>query len=232
MIPLILITLIALTIAVAMSVVAWRLIRQERRRSDARVAALAAEIREHDVPSITEEPLPVAMHAMFAARSDGRGRLGPVGILAVGIVVVGSLLALVTTLNHRSRVQPEAASVEVARAPDPPAGPPLELVALSHQRDGDRILVKGAVRGSRTSASGFPLTAVVYVFDHEGTFVASGRAPLAPAAPGDLSNVESTFAVSISGIRDVYRYRVSFRDDEHTIAHLDRRDSRLNAQLP
>jgi hypothetical protein len=72
----------------------------------------------------------------------------------------------------------------------------------------------------------------VYVFDHAGAFVASGRAPLAASTPGGASNVESTFAVAIAGVRDVHRYRVSFRDDDQAIAHLDRREGRLNAQLP
>ena len=38
------VTLISLTMAFAMGIVTWRVIREERRRSDARVAALIAEL--------------------------------------------------------------------------------------------------------------------------------------------------------------------------------------------
>ena len=48
-ITLIVVTLLSLAVAGAMSVVAWRVARDERRRSEARVAALAADIRSTDV---------------------------------------------------------------------------------------------------------------------------------------------------------------------------------------
>ena len=46
---LLIVTLASMLIAAIMSLVAWRLGCEERRRSDARVEALAAEI--HDVPA-------------------------------------------------------------------------------------------------------------------------------------------------------------------------------------
>ena len=46
------VTVISLTMALAMGVVTWRLVREERRRSDARVATLMAELeRSHRVGS-------------------------------------------------------------------------------------------------------------------------------------------------------------------------------------
>ena len=50
MLFLLLVTLISLLLAVIMSVIAWRVAGEERRRSDARVAALAADI--HDSPRV------------------------------------------------------------------------------------------------------------------------------------------------------------------------------------
>ena len=43
---LLLVTLISLVLAVIMAVIAWHVSQEERRRSQARVAALAAEIRD------------------------------------------------------------------------------------------------------------------------------------------------------------------------------------------
>jgi hypothetical protein len=81
--------------------------------------------------------------------------------------------------------------------------------------------VTGLVRNPG-SAPG-PITAVVFAFDRDGGFVASGRAPLefATIAAGD----ESPFQVTIPGVKDVGRYRVSFRTKDAVVRHVDRRPS-------
>jgi hypothetical protein len=63
--------------------------------------------------------------------------------------------------------------------------------------------------------------AVVFAFDRDGGFVSSGRAPLefAAIAAGD----ESPFRVTIPDVKDVGRYRVSFRTEAGVVRHVDRR---------
>jgi hypothetical protein len=65
--------------------------------------------------------------------------------------------------------------------------------------------------------------AVVFVFDRDGGFVASGRAPLefATIARGD----ESPFQVTIPDVKEVGRYRVSFRTQAGIVRHVDLRST-------
>ena len=67
---------------------------------------------------------------------------------------------------------------------------------------------------------------MVYLFDDEGHFFASGKAALdvPTVEPGD----ESPFVVKVSGPSPVSKYRVGFRQgDGRVVAHIDRR-----GQLP
>jgi hypothetical protein len=94
-------------------------------------------------------------------------------------------------------------------------------VALGHERDGDRLTVRGVVR--MPSGSGIDrLTAVVFLYSRDGGFLASGRAAVESAANG-LSG-EGTFIVSVPGADEVGRYRVSFRSDDKVVPHVDRRE--------
>ena len=52
------VTIVALLMTLMMGVVTWRLVREERRRSAARLAALAAEIRRGDEPAATPRQPP------------------------------------------------------------------------------------------------------------------------------------------------------------------------------
>src|SRR5438874_1515081 len=67
-ITLILVTLLSLTLAAVMTTLAWRLAREERRRSDARVAALAAEI--HSEPRLSEATALDRLHATGPSMTD------------------------------------------------------------------------------------------------------------------------------------------------------------------
>jgi len=154
------------------------------------------------------------------------------------VIVVGCAAALVVALSGSGRsgrtISPVAATSPVASASRPTTPQdsrtplPLELIALSHERDADRLTVRGVVRNPGAGAEVHRLTAVVFVFNHDGGFVASGRAAVdaLPLVPG----AEAPFAVTIAGAADVGRYRVSFRTDERVVPHVDRRD-RAMAQL-
>jgi hypothetical protein len=107
----------------------------------------------------------------------------------------------------------------------PPAEPPpqsLELTALTHERDGDKLIVRGIVRnaGSRTATD--ELIAMVFLFTYEGSFLGSGRSAISPGAGSDPT--ETPFAVTIPGADKVGRYRVSFRSGQRVVPHVDRRN--------
>ena len=65
------------------------------------------------------------------------------------------------------------------------------------------------------------LTAVVLVFDRDGGFLTTGRQALdtGTLTPG----TEAAFVVTVAGAANVGRYRVSFRQGEHTLPHVDTR---------
>ena len=67
----------------------------------------------------------------------------------------------------------------------------------------------------------------MFLFDRKGSFVASGRAPLdyQALAPGD----ESPFVITVPGAADVSRYRVSFREGDDVLPHVDRREAARRA---
>jgi hypothetical protein len=255
-ITLVLVTLLSLTLAAVMTTLAWRLAREERRRSDARVALLAAEIRADD---LVLRQTPVATGSdLFAAAQPTQSSSRLAAVLATGVVVVGSAAALVVVLSGSGRggvtsapvasgfaspaigegplralgTGPSTAPGAGSRTPQdgrmPQSVAPLELVALTHERDADRLTVRGVVRNPRAGAEVNGLTAVVFLFNRDGGFAASGRAAV-DAVPL-VRGMEAPFAVTIPGTVDVGRYRVSFRTDERVVPHVDRRD-RAVAQL-
>jgi hypothetical protein len=220
---LIITTVTSLIVAAVMSVVAWRLARDERRRSEARVATLAADI-------LGERPSPVHVSDRFFAEEESGTAGNPFRTLAIGLLVVGSAIALVVFASG-SRDGSVAAAPPAAEAPAPA---PLELVTLGHQREGDRLIVRGVVRHSNR-ADLADLTAVVSVFNSQGDIAASGQALVMGAVPTSTkgaSGVESTFVVTVPGVHEVSRFRVGFKSNNRIIAHIDRRDHGVNAELP
>jgi hypothetical protein len=105
---------------------------------------------------------------------------------------------------------------------------PLELVALGHERDADRLTIRGVVRNPPSGGEVSDLTAVVFLFNRDGGFLTSGRAAIdsSALAPG----AESPFAVTVAGAADVGRYRVSFRTGDGVVPHVDRRDAKLEVR--
>ena len=227
---LILITLISLAVAGTMSIVAWRVAHEERRRSEARVAALAADIRAADVD------LPLSTGTAGAASSDSMFTyIQPVTalprlatVVLAGVLVVGTGAALLVALGRSGDVaakplaKPVAGAAEShATAPPQPARA-LELVALGHERLRDQLTVRGIVRNPVNGSPVSQLTAVVLVYDRAGGFLTTGRALV--QVPGLGPGGESTFLVTIPGAADVGRYRVSFRSEDRVIPHVDTRN--------
>jgi hypothetical protein len=220
---LIIITLLSLTVAAATSLVAWRAVRNERRRSEARVAALAADIHGRDTA-----PVGAAMptRSMFesADLTQTRSRLAVALGLGMLVVVAGAALAVVLGgAGRSSAVGPRSNAVQqpAAAGSAPVAPAPLELVALSHERDASSLTVRGVLRNPAGGEELGQLMAVVLLFNHDGGFVASGRA--AVQAPRLGPGGETTFVITVPDVADVERYRVSFRTEDRAVPHVDLR---------
>jgi hypothetical protein len=154
-----------------------------------------------------------ALFQSASTESASTRRLVPI----IGAIIV--LLALATMYFVSG--QPDANAVP-ARAAAGAVNLPLELVSLRQARDGETLTVSGTVRNPSAATDRRQVAAVVFLFDRKGSFVASGRAPLdyQALAPGD----ESPFVITVSGAADVSRYRVSFREGDDVLPHVDRRE--------
>lgn len=211
---LITLTIVSLAAAAGFGTLAWWVLCLERRRSEARVAALASAIRSADTATAADaDTRPVAVTSMFDMASGAAVKGRPlvkaavVATLAIALVVVAAM----------------ANSGQVDRTSTPQEVTPLELVSMRHARDRSTLTVAGLVRNPRTGAALTRVVAVVFAFDRSGTFVASGSAALdfTTLEPGD----ESPFvvAVTLSDGAEVGRYRVSFRTEAGMLRHVDRR---------
>src|SRR5262249_23090667 len=150
MIVLSFVTLVSLLVATTMSVIAWRLAAEERRRSSARVASLAADIHVSHLdlapapPESDRESAPPSELFAIAQPAQSGSRLATV--VACGVIVVGSIATLGLLLGNGSHTT-KAAKVETQTTPAGLANPvPLELVALGHDRTGDDLTVRGVIR--------------------------------------------------------------------------------------
>ena len=210
------ITTAAVALAIASLVYAWRLHRDEQQRSAARIAALTAAI---DGTSAEAARAP-----MFAQGSGlGGGVLTgpaphghPLLKVAVGVGMAVGIIVLIAMSGDR---QETPAAVQTTASAGDRA---LELLSMRHEREGTSLTVTGLVRNPAETAPG-AIMAVVFAFDRDGDFVASGRAPLefATIASGD----ESPFEVTIPDVESVGRYRVSFRTSSGVVRHVDKRDA-------
>ena len=218
---LLLTTICAVMVAVAAGMALVLAYRQEKRRSEARVMALqqmAAEVDDPIAPaSIAFDDFDTGnevtpLRPMFTGEREpapwGR-RLAAAAAMASVVFVAGYVLL------PRGAEAPARSSGSTTPAP-------LELLSLRHTPEAGRLVITGLVQNPRTGA---PLTRVVataFLFGADGTFLASGRAPLdfSTLAAGD----ESPFVVAVPVKSPVARYRVGFRsEDGQVIAHVDRR---------
>jgi hypothetical protein len=251
---LIVVMVLAVVLAVGASVFAWRVLRRDRHRSDARVARLQSlaveptrdwEFDEPEpadaVPYAAAEPEPVAVPPiaapvaprprvaarhipdlsgsspdLFAAAVPATPgpRWGALAIVTVVFMSLGAGGAYALYGSNGSLNWPVLTSLG--------GDEPLALLSLSHRREGGEFVVTGLVENPSSGRAAASLTAVIYLFDNNGQYFASGRATLEDTTlrPGELS----PFEVRIKSSARVSRYRVGFRqDDGEGVAHVDRR---------
>lgn len=214
---LMIVTLVSLGLAVVMSVVGWRLLTGERRRSAARVEALESEALSPDREEWDSAGLLAPEPAVAAPAPPNRR---PLAVAAVAVLMLGGAGTVFAIYRPPDTSRPAAAAPTVAGS-----AKPLELLSLRHSSDADgSFSVTGFVQNP---ADGRPLTgvvAVIYLFDREGNYFASGRSTLdlSSLQPGD----ESPFVVHVPAVSGVARYRVTFRrDDGGVMPHVDKRTS-------
>lgn len=244
------VTLLSMGMALALSVIVWRMLRDERQRSDARVSALAGlsvgPMASAGRPkAVSAEPLdlpirpstqvnaastPVAMGSMFEEvrqPSPWGHRFAVMGGLAL---VLGSVILLALAANGTKASARGGSPVTRATPTAAPTAAGLELISLRDSRQaGDAahsgegaLTITGMVRNPATGSPLSRVAVTVYTFDGKGSFLASGRAliDVTSLAPGD----ESPFVVTVPVTDTVARYRIGFRsEDGKVIAHVDKR---------
>ena len=219
----------ALARAIAMAVLAWRLLRGDRQRTDARAAMLRQLAFEPEAAPMEAEPeqrwqdatMPPPVFATVS-RAEAPSRSWVAVLVAVLFVALGAgtVYGLYGPIATRVAQNNSAAAPE--RSARPADAPPLELLSLSHRLEESDFVVTGLVQNPRDGRPAPPVMAVVYVFNAQGDYFASGKAALefATLAPG----AESPFVVRLPKVSGVNRFRVGFRSvDGAVVAHVDRR---------
>ena len=227
---LIAVTMLSLFLAAAMGIVAWRVVREERRRSDARLAALAAELRrggtsanEGSEPAEAVPAEPPADSAAADGPAAGRGLFSPPsepagsGWAAAAALGGAAAVALVVAATA---FLPSASDDGGADAGEDNARPPLDLIELRHAESGPFLDISGSVRNPPRAAGVERLSVVAAAFDESGALIATLRTPVEnPALP---AGADSAFLVRLPAA-GVSRYRISFLLGDATVPHVDRR---------
>ena len=210
---------LSLFLAIAMGVILFKVLRDDRQRADARIAALAVAAAALEPPAIARDVeiaparLPVAVPSgeLFAVApepSPWARRLGVAAAFAAVIAGAGYVLLPAKTAGS------DAASTTAAA--------PLELLTLTHTQEPSGLTITGTVYNPRGGAPVSQASAAAILFGPDGNFLTSARAPLdfTTVAPGQ----ESPFVIRVPVTGTVARYRVGFRSaDGSVIAHVDRR---------
>ena len=223
-----LLTLVSLVVAIVMTAVALRMSAEERRRSSGRVAALASDIHDGDFDLRADAPYSdgtAPAGELFTVAQPAQSGTRFATVIACGVIVVGTL-ATATLLLSRGSLAAMAAAAESHTTPAGTPNPvPLELLALGHDRTGDELTVRGVIRNPSSAVAVDRLTAVVFLFNRDGSFLTTGRATV--ESPSLVPGGESRFVVTVPSVADVGRYRVSFRTDDRVVPHVDRREPAL-----
>ena len=236
---LIVITVVSLAMTFAFGGILVKVMRDERRRSAARVAILKemADTAARQQQSV--DVVEARMHApitpaddLLLARTDDLHtpadlfvRPEPAsawpGRLAIAATIV--LLVTVSAIALRSRSTPaDTADGAQARAASAQTAGLLELLSLKQSQEPNALTITGLVQNPRDGAVLSKVSATALLFGPDGTFLASGRAAIdfTVLRPGD----ESGFVINVPVTAPVARYRVGFRsEDGRVIGHIDRR---------
>ena len=221
------ITALSLILALAMGVVLFTVLREDRQRADARVAALAAASARFDLPLSHRQPEPArepdqVVHTsseLFAVNGEPSPWVRRLGVAAALAVVIGGVGYVLLPARTAAPAAPAATARNL----------PLELLTLSHTQQPSGLTISGSVYNPRGAAPVSQVFAAAILFGPDGNVVTSARAPLdfTTLGPGE----ESPFVITVPLAAAVARYRVGFRlADGSVIAHVDRRADATAAQ--
>lgn len=260
---------VSFVIAAGMSLIAWKLLREQDQRSAARVALLEFASEEDDAyrqtvrerraarpagrrnsldafepefargesdrKTVESDPWDLAIAP--AVQADARPpRSAPAALFVPAIAAapsrrgqVAAVMALMIAIGagtvYALRDSETLARLGLARGSASQASEsvPMELLSLRHSATDDgAFVVTGLVQNPASGPAVAGLAAVVYLFDKDGKFFATGRADVTETTlgPGE----EAAFTVRVATTSDVTRYRVGFRrPDGGVVAHVDRR---------
>ena len=248
---LIVIASLSTTAAFVLGAIVFKLLREERQRSEARVQVLmdAAGHARGDVAAREQQPayklVPSQFHQIpktepANATSARAAAVKPVDDL--DLHTVAGVHGLFAELEPRSlwpnRLAAAAAACSVlvvagfflfggSEARDQTAAEhaassaPLELLALGHSADGSGLTISGIVQNPRSSAPLSDVVVTASLLATDGSVVENVQAPL------DFTRLrpgdESPFVVKAPAAAGVARYRVSFRNSTGILGHVDRR---------
>jgi len=227
------VTILSLGVAAVSGTLAWRVLRAERLRSAARVMALESALDrenfdEHAVSSFEEhavsdfawetpppslilrdaEDLPA--DDVFEQRSSRQRTLLTAAVSLAGGIVVIVLMAMFADHYDQPSVPVDTGGQQN-----------LELLSMTHARDGAALVVSGVVHNP-SHVETAPLTTIVTALDQDGQVVARGSASLTSVGPGRTA----PFTVRIDHPGPLGRYRVSFQTSAGVLPHIDRRNSK------
>ena len=187
-------------ISAVCAAIAWRTSREARRRSDARVAALADTI---DPPRSEESRQP---GGVMPRSLNPLAKIG-IGFGAVTVAIIAA--ALVMDAAERPATTARAQT------------PALELVTMQPQRQNGALTVSGIIRNS----SERPVVGIVAEVTVVGT---SGDVMATRTVPIELQSLppeaNSSFSVTLDGVGTAQRYRIAFRGPDGIVRHVDRRE--------
>jgi hypothetical protein len=231
---LIVVTLASLAMTIVLAVILARLIRFERRRSAARADLLREMADAATAPGalelVIDEPPDVRLRDdadaaataaatdLFAqpeVRSAWPRRIAVAAALAV--IAAGATFALRTS-GERGAVPAASARAAAVSAQQGR----LELLSLKETQGANALTITGLVQNPTDGTELSKVAATALLFAADGSYLASGRAPLdfTVLRPGD----ESGFVITVPINTPVARYRIGFRgEDGHVIGHVDRR---------
>ena len=222
------ITILSLGVAAVSGTLAWRVLRADRLRASARVVALESAIDreaydEHAVSDFAWETPPSTLMLRDAddpppaddvdqqRSSRHRTLLTAAASLAGGIVVI-VLMAMFADHYDQTVVPTDGGEAQT-----------LELLSMTHSRNGDTLVVSGVVHNpSHTETA--PLTTIVTALDGDGQIVARGSSSLTALGPGRTA----PFTVRVNHPGPVGRYRVSFQTTAGVLPHIDRRSAKAS----
>jgi len=244
------VTLISLGLTLSMGIISWRLVREERRRSEAKIAGLQAKftrfarsravsdavasvsrsrpIRENN-PADESEPARGHLLARTelaesfpevrdlariprAPRQPATRRLATTWLAGTATIAVG--LTVVAFAHFRGETQP---------IPNTETALPLELLSLTHARQGDYLNIRGTLRNPTHGRKWEQLSVVATLFDTNGTIIGTEETPLPVNTLS--SGAQTAFSVSLPDTEQIRRYRVSFSQDRSNVPHMDQRDA-------